>query len=376
MEYWLWLRTIKGLGPVMEKKLLSKFGEPKTIYNACEEELMSVKGIGKLIAKVILSSRSLEKAYSILSECEKYDIKILTYNDPLYPNIAKEYSDAPTLLYYRGNIKENCEGVAIVGSRRCSGYGKEIAITAAEFLSKNNITVISGMAKGIDSYAHISCIKNGGYTLAFLGCGVDICYPSEHKELMDAIILNGAVISEYPPGTSPRAEYFPRRNRLISSWSKKILVVEAAEKSGALITANIAISQGKDVYAPPHEIGSITGKGSNKLLVKDAKMYLEPSQLLFETNSLEDNNASNIDDILHEKTQVIHTSTTTINNLSPIEEKILESINELAKSVEIISFETQIDQIELMEYLFEMELDGKISALAGGKYRKSASHLT
>lgn len=232
------------------------------------------------------------------------------------------------------------------------------------------------MAKGIESYAHISCIKNGGYTLAFLGCGVDVCYPSEHKELMDAIILNGAVISEYLPGTSPRAEYFPKRNRLISSWSRKILVVEAAEKSGALITANIALSQGKDVYAPPHEIGSITGKGTNKLLIKDAKMYLEPSQLLFETILLEDNNASNIDDILHKKTQVIHTSTTTINNLSPIEEKILESIHDAEKSVEKISFETQIDQVQLMEYLFEMELEGKVFALAGGKYRKSASHVT
>lgn len=167
MEYWLWLRTIKGLGPVMGQKLLSSFGDPMAIYNACEEELMSVKGIGKSIANLILSSRSLAKAYSILSECEKYDIKILTYNDPLYPNIAKGYSDSPALLYYRGNIKENCEGVAIIGSRRCSSYGKEIAITAAEFLTKNNITIISGMAKGIDSYAHISCINNGGYTLAF-----------------------------------------------------------------------------------------------------------------------------------------------------------------------------------------------------------------
>ena len=147
-------------------------------------------------------------------------------------------------------------------------------------------------------------------------------------------------------------------------------MVEAAEKSGALITANTAIAQGKDVYAPPHEINSITGKGSNKLLLKDAKMYLEPSQLLFESYIKKSNKITSTEDILPKKCDSIKSPKNDIINLSPIEKKILTSINNVAKSIEVISMETQIDQMELIEYLFEMELDGKITALAGGIYRK------
>ena len=131
MEYWIWLRQIKGLGPVIEKRLLNRFETPELIYQACEEELMSVIGIGKVLAQNIVSARSLDKAYRILEEIYKKNIKILTYNEPLYPSLAKDYNEAPTLLYYKGNIWPQMEGVAIVGSRRCSEYGKQIAVTAA-----------------------------------------------------------------------------------------------------------------------------------------------------------------------------------------------------------------------------------------------------
>lgn len=365
MEYWVWLRTIKGLGPVIEKRLLSVFDSPKEIYNACEEELKSVYGIGNSTANAIISARSLEKAYSILNDCDKNNIKTLTYNDPRYPNIAKEYDNSPILLYYRGNIKENYEGVAIVGSRRCSDYGKEIAIRAAEFLAKNNITVISGMAKGIDGYAHTSCINNGGYTIGFTGSGVDICYPAEHRELMNGIIDNGAVISEFPPGTRPRAEYFPMRNRLISSWSKKILVAEASQNSGALITANIAKAQGKEIYAPPNQIFSSTGKGTNRLLLEGATIYLQPSQLLIESGSPNGTEADIADSVASAGKQRKKPAF----KLSSIEKKIIKCISNTAKPIELISSETEIDQIELLLHLSEMELEGKISALPAGKYQ-------
>ncbi|MDD2447947.1 MAG: DNA-processing protein DprA [Tissierellia bacterium] len=367
MQYWIWLRTIKGLGPLIEKRLLSVFTNPKAIYDAKEEELKSVYGVGNAIANTILSSKSLDNAYSIIDDCERHNINILTYYDPLYPDIARKYDDAPILLYYKGKIEKNYEGVAIVGSRRCSDYGKEVAISTAGFLAKNNITVISGMAKGIDSYAHISCIKNGGYTIACLGCGVDICYPAEHRELMDGIISKGAVISEFPPGTKPRPEYFPMRNRLISSWSKKVLVVEASEKSGALITANYAKSQGKEVYVPPNEIFRSTGKGTNKLLMEGANLYLDPNQLLFEksNNRVEDNtnNPISTDIKITDKT-----STITATQLSPIEEKIISCISNTPKSMDIISIETKIEQTDLIVHLSEMELEGKITSLAGGRY--------
>lgn len=371
MEYWIWLRQVKGLGPIIEKRLLSHFGTPELIYEACEEELMSVMGIGKAIAKNIVLSRSLDKAYSLLEEVEKKNIKLLTYNDPLYPSIAKEYAEAPTLLYYKGNIKENIEGIAIVGSRRCSGYGKQVAIEAARFLSDNNITVISGMAKGIDGYAHTACLKSGGYTIAFLGNGVDVCYPSEHIGLMEAIVENGAVISEYPPKTRARSEFFPKRNSLISSWSKKILVVEAAEKSGALITANFAKELGREVLVPPHEIYSITGRGTNGLIAEGCKIYLEPSQLLFENQfiSIEDKNSikpvksRNCISINNEKAM------DTNDNLLSIEEKILSCIMHKPKTIQEIGIELNMNQVDLIGNISIMELEGRIRDMSGGRYK-------
>ena len=365
MEYWIWLRLIKGLGPILDKILLKYFGNPESIYSAEKVDLIKVDGIGAALANSIISSRSLDKSYNILEECQKKNIKILTYFDPLYPSIAKEYAEAPTLLYYKGTIIENIEGIAIVGSRRCSTYGKDIAINTAQFLAQNNIPVISGMAKGIDGYAHISCIKSGGYTIAFLGNGVDICYPSEHSDLMDGIIENGAVISEYLPGTKARAEYFPKRNGLISSWSRKILVVEAAERSGALITAEIAKSQGKEILVPPHEIFSSTGKGSNQLISQGAKIFLNPSQLLF-NNILTIN--SNINPISSNKVSHHKEKPLESIELSPIEEKIVNSVKDTYKTIEEISIETNIDQIELIGLLSMMELEGKVKAVTGGRY--------
>lgn len=370
MEYWIWLNEIMGLGPIIQKRLLDHFKAPKSIYDAYKEELMVVKGVGEVLAKNIIESRSLEKSYFSLEEMYKKDIKLLTYNDSLYPSIAKEYEEAPTLLYYRGSIRENIEGVAIVGSRRCSNYGKEVAIEAAEFLAKNNIPVISGMAKGIDGYAHVACLKSGGYTIAFLGNGVDICYPSEHRELMEGIMGNGAIISEYPPGTKARAEFFPKRNGLISSWSKKILVVEGAEKSGALITANMAMKQGKEVLVPPHEIYSNNGKGTNRLLSEGAKLYLNPSQLniggQFSCVTFT-NQTSN--EVRKDYVEIIKMN----NELSPIEEKILSCIKDNVKTIEEISHQININQVDLIHYISIMELEGKVRAAAGGGYRQGSN---
>ncbi|TJX12851.1 DNA-protecting protein DprA [Tissierella creatinini] len=374
----MWLRLIKGLGPILEKRLLGYFGSPQEVYNAEKIDLINVDGIGQALAKNIISLRSLDKAYHILEECQEKNIKLLTYDDPLYPTIAKDYNYAPSLLYYRGNIRPNSEGVAIVGSRRCSTYGKEISLNVGAFLAQNNIPVISGMAKGIDSYAHIACVKNGGYTIAFLGNGVDICYPLEHRDLMEAIIGKGAVISEYPPGTKSKPEYFPKRNGLISSWSKKVLVVEASEKSGALITADFAKSQGKEVYVPPHEINSNSGKGSNKLLLEGAKLYLEPSQLLFDkvsirtpSNSINSprNPKESISPLKSVSKEVKSIKTTLF---TPLEERIIDTLKNKAMTIEEISIKANISQAELIELLSVMELDGKVKAFAGGRYMASA----
>lgn len=356
------------MGPILEKRLLKYLGGPKEIYHANKKELMSVVGVGEALAENIISSRSLDRAYSILEECEKKHIKLMTYYDPLYPSIAKEDTKAPILLYYRGIIREEIEGVGIVGSRKCSSYGKRVTIEAAQYLAQENIPVISGMAKGIDGYAHIACLKAGGYTLAFLGNSVDICYPKEHRELMEGIIENGAVISEYPPNTKPRAEFFPRRNRFISSWSRKVLIAEAAQRSGALITADLAKSQGKEVYVPPHEIYTSTGKGSNQLILRGANLYLNPSQLKIKDVDI----SSEIKSFTESTTPNLKVPKDTIekkqDKLLPMGEKILSCISHTPKSIEEIANQLHMSQIDLIEYISTMEIEGIIKTLAGGLY--------
>lgn len=187
-----------------------------------------------------MASRSLEKAKRILDNCNRFNIRIMTLNDIIYPKMASAIQDMPVMLYYKGVSCENTIGVGIVGARRCTQIGKQESAEIAKECAIKGIPVISGMAKGIDSYAHTSCILNSGYTVAVLGNGLDLCYPKEHQKLMEYISKQGMLISEYPPGTPPSAYHFPMRNRIISAWSKELYVIEAGKKSGAWITADYA----------------------------------------------------------------------------------------------------------------------------------------
>lgn len=211
---------IKGFGTQSCKKLLYTLGTPEKVYHATKSELLS-GGIGHALADVVISSRSLDRAERTLERMKKENIKLLAISDSLYPEKVKKLSKAPVILYYKGSMRKRSSGVAIVGARRCTDYGKKVTEEAASFLANHDVPVISGMAKGIDGYSHTACLKAGGYTLAFLGHGVDKCYPKEHQGLMEAVIANGAAISQYPPGTPVRQAYFPERNYLISAWADK-----------------------------------------------------------------------------------------------------------------------------------------------------------
>lgn len=247
MIYWVWLSRIKGIGVQLQRALISHFKDPKEVYNATKEQLLKVKDFGPSRAEYVLKSRSLIEASRIIQDCQKKGIHLMTLNDDIYPKYAKEIYEMPILLYYKGHPIKDSIGSAVVGSRRCSKLGKERAIRIAYGLAENSIPVISGMAKGIDSYAHTACLKSGGYTVAVLGCGLDICYPSEHKLLMQRIEENGLLLSEYPPGTPADNHHFPKRNRIIAAWSKTIYIAEAGNKSGALITKEYGEKYGRDV---------------------------------------------------------------------------------------------------------------------------------
>lgn len=374
MEYWIWLSLLKGIGPVIAKRLLKEFNNPKNIYNADEEQLMQIKGIGIKTAGIITNNKSLSESNRIVEATFKENINILTCKDLAYESIACNYNEMPILLYYKGNFS-NKPGVAIVGSRRCSSYGKRVAVEAAEFLAANDIGVISGMAKGIDGYAHTSCINAGGYTIAFLGNGLDICYPKEHNKLMESIIENGAVISEYAPGVKARPEHFPRRNYLICSWSEKVLIVEASEYSGALITADIAKNQGKNVIVVPSDIYSTTGKGTNNLIYNGAEIYLHPKQLLVSDSVfliddfLKSGTSEDKNDECGDKSCYIK-SRNSLNkrSLNEIETKIISCLKNEEKTIDEISIVVQIRPFDLIAHITNLEIEGLIKGLPGGRF--------
>jgi DNA processing protein len=246
IEYWIWLSQIPYIGCVTANRLLKIFGSPEHVFNAGWQEIVDSCSLSRKQLESIQNNHSLNKAYEIIEKCRMKDIHVLTMNDDLYFSRAKEY-DAPIVLYYKGNLKKIDHTVGIVGARRCTREARQTTIEKAEEYSMRNVGVISGMAKGVDAYAHTSCIKSGGYTIAILANGLDICYPKEHDVLMKTIIEKGAVLSEYPPEIQPSKYSFPRRNRLISGWSDQVLVIGAGRKSGALITAECAEKYGREV---------------------------------------------------------------------------------------------------------------------------------
>ncbi len=351
MLYWIWLTLVEGLGPIRQRSLLHNFSSPEAIFNANLEELLKCEGIGKKSANNILKSKSLEKAESILEDSNRLGIKLLNLEDNLYPQEVKNIMEMPILLYYKGNLIENSRGVAIVGARRCTDYGKNVAHEAASFLADENICLISGMAKGIDSYAHTSSLKRGGYTIAVFGNGLDICYPPEHIELMNEIIKKGAIISEYPPGTPASPKHFPRRNLIISAWSHKILVIEAAKKSGSLITADYGKLYAREVLALPDNIFNRESVGSNKLILEGAEIFLDNNQLLIDEKYR-----------YKEKTTQKPTIEKKEIELDPQEKTIMNILSsEGVHTTEELSEKMEIPQMELVSKLSLMDLEGKIT---------------
>lgn len=252
-KYWVWLSFMKGLGSKRILELLKHYPNPKEIYKLSKKELLKIKGIGEQLANTILEEETRMLAEKQNLYMEKNKIQLLTIEDEEYPEPLKQMYDAPVSLYVKGDISIlNQFGIAIIGSRQCSDYGKIMTKKFAYGLAKEDVIIISGLAKGIDSYAHLGCLEANKKTIAVLGCGLDIIYPKENLFLYQEIIRKGGcILTEYPLGTPANRMNFPARNRIISGISQGVLVVEAKEKSGTLITVDFALEQGKEVYVVP-----------------------------------------------------------------------------------------------------------------------------
>ena len=279
-SYWVGFNLVKGIGAVRLQALRDHFGDLALAWQAPMDALQAA-GLSPKLAERVTQVRASVDLEKYMAQATAQGISILTWEDDNYPARLKEIDQPPPVLYVRGDLTtEDSWAVAVVGTRRVSAYGRQVTEELVSFFAANGVTVVSGLARGVDAIAHQSALKSGGRTIAVMGCGVDRIYPPEHTQLAEKIMASGALISDYAPGTPPEASNFPPRNRIISGLSMATVVVEAGETSGALITAQFAIDQGREVFAVPGNILAPQSKGTNRLIADGARPMLSGRDLL------------------------------------------------------------------------------------------------
>jgi DNA processing protein len=279
-RYWIGFNLIKGIGAVRMQALIQHFGDLEDAWKAKPADLAQA-GLGLKVIERIVQAREQVDLEKVWKKIESQNIHIMTWEDEAYPQRLKEIDQPPPVLYLRGDyLPDDLFAVAIVGTRRATPYGRQITEELASFLATHGITVVSGLARGIDAIAHQTALKAGGRTIGVLGSGVDKIYPPEHRALADKMIESGAIVSDYAPGTPPDATNFPPRNRIISGLSLAVVVIEAGETSGALITAEFAAEQGREIFAVPGSILAPQSKGTNKLIQNGALPLLSVNDLM------------------------------------------------------------------------------------------------
>ncbi|MCY6372500.1 DNA-processing protein DprA [Clostridium ganghwense] len=358
-DYELWF-AIANLSYRTKRKLLENFKNIQNLwYRSVVNEKSNELDINTL--KILKKAWNKEKIDFIKNEIEKNEINTVVITEQLYPKRLKIYDDAPYMLFYKGNIEKLNQkyNVSIVGSRKCTNYGINVSNIISESLCKNNINIISGMARGIDSIVHQKCIAKISYTCAVLGSGLDIVYPKDNLRLYNEILHhNGCIISQFIPGTKPYSYNFPIRNKIISGLSDLVIVVEAGKKSGSLITASAALEQGKDVIAVPGNIFSSQSVGTNHL-IKDGAYVL-----------------TNIEDIY----ELLHINNIKENlvkqmKMSNIEQRVYKYINTNPIHIDDISRLTNIDIKKLYEVLLNLQLNEEIVSLSGNYYVKNVKEI-
>ncbi len=272
LKYWIALKLAEDVGAVLFNRLVETFGSPRHVLHASHKELLAVDRMTAKAARALTEFSNWDAVEREIEGTHESGISIVTAADSCYPSLLRTIYDFPPILYVKGSLTRDDINVAVVGSRRASTYGTFMTDRLSRELAMKGITVVSGMARGIDSAAHKGALSVQGRTIAVLGSGIDVIYPPENKKLFEEISAKGAVISEYPLGTEPKSPHFPSRNRIISGMSYGIVVVEANERSGSPITARLALEQGREVFAVPGSIDAPGSKGTHRLLRDGAKL--------------------------------------------------------------------------------------------------------
>jgi len=362
---WLALHLIPGLGNRGFKNLIDKFGSPSQVFSADISDLIGVQYIRRDVARKITHKDYALDPEKVLAKLERLSAKIITYLDASYPPQLREIQDPPMVLYARGrDIPRDMIFVGVVGSRNPTHYGVISAKKIAQGLARSGVGVVSGMARGIDSAAHWGCLDARGFTIAVQGTGIDSIYPRSNHKLHKQIVENGLVLTEFPLGTSPEPKNFPIRNRIISGLSRAITVVEATRKSGSLITASLALEQGRDVYAVPGSIHSFKSMGCHFLIKQGAALV------------------ENSDDILHElglcyEPETIEgpTGEGGSSSMEATEETIYNIIGDYPLHIDQIARQGNIEPGEVSNLLTKMEIKGLIRQLPGKMFIRNLDGL-
>lgn len=367
IQSWLALSLVPGMGPVTCNKLVAHFGSSEKVLSAKSSALAGVASLRQesLAALSVEGRKNLEAlAQKEIDRAAEKNIAILPCDDPLYPALLKNIHDPPVVLYVLGTPELlNCRGLGIVGSRAATHYGKDIAGQMAGSLSRQGFTIISGLALGIDTAAHNGALAAGGKTIAVLGCGLDIVYPPGNHNLYKCIASAGAVVSEYPLGTQPDSFRFPARNRIISGLSLGIVVVEAANRSGSLITASHALEQGREVFAVPGRIDSVKSAGTHTLLQQGAK-------LVHSINDIVEEFPANIFQQSVEEPGMGEEEHVFFENLSQEEAGLFRFIGVYPRTFDEIVKDSGFTAQQTNELLLFLELKGMVQALPGKSYQR------
>jgi DNA processing protein len=361
LKYWIALKSIPGIGNVNFSALVDKFGSASAVFAASPAYLRETPGISKGISEAIKCFNDWDKVKEELELLVKKKVIIITSQDELYPQKLLNIYDRPPYIYVLGTLYKDDINIAIVGSRQASTYGKYTTERISRELALRGVTVVSGMARGIDSAAHRGAVSAHGRTIAILGSGLDVIYPPENKKLFEDIIQNGAAISEFPLGAPPRPTNFPARNRIISGMSYGVVIVEAGEKSGSLITARLALEQGREVFAVPGSIDSAGSRGTNKLIKQGAKLI------------------ENTDDILEEILPQIEMNTTLKPACAPdtgevvkhaeiltgIDQEIFDRVSKGRIHIDDLIASTGLLPADILSSLTKMELKGIVDQYPG-----------
>ncbi len=339
---WHWFLGIP-ISYIGQRKLIEHFKTPGGVMAASEQEISKIVGKIQAVVEYLKDRENTDwrKAYLVL---EERGICFTIKGESGYPKALLPLSDAPFGLYHSGRLPREELCISIVGSRSCSRYGLEVAASLGRVLAESGVTVISGMALGIDGAGQWAALEQGGKSYAVLGSGIDICYPKENRKLYDRLIKEGGLISEFPPGSPPNAWHFPVRNRIISGLSKALVVVEARRRSGSLITADLALEQGRDIYAVPGRVTDSLSQGCNELIRNGAGIVLSPEMLLEELGMISRNNKKN--------------SKKFSNRLAENEKLVYSCLDLTPKSTEAIGRETDRSIAEVTELLIALQLKG------------------